>query len=204
MPHLSDPPYILPRATAEALVGRRLPAELFDWPLLGHRILVALEPPKTRFGSIIVPVQSQKLPARGHVISAGELVGTPWHPASGECTAYWPLRSAIETEHGIRIVPDPSTILGARVLFSAYAGDALLLDPDDEGDPNQSWVEKMKEMGMDSLEWWRSPFKTMTDNDIISYHLPSLPAPLTRTTGRATVSGDEISDAAPRHRYGAA
>lgn len=166
---IPEPPYILDQATAERLTKRRLPRELFNWPPLGHRLYVVLEPPKTRYGLIHVPGQAQKLPARGTVIAVGELVGRRWTPASGECIGYWPLTASVETPDGIRQTPAPWTLLGVRVLFSAYAGEALLIDPDEEtNDDDKSWVDLLKEMNMDSLEWWKSPFKMMTDNDIIA------------------------------------
>ncbi len=171
---IPTPPYFLKRETAELLVGHKISKEIFNWAVLGHRILVALEPPKRSIGSIIIPSTSQKFPARGYVIAAGELVGTKWHPASGEVAGYWPIKAGVETEHGVQWHPAPWTILGARIVFGAYAGEALVFEPDVDGDEGKDWVEAMRESGMDSLEWFRSPYKMLTDADPWLYDIRSI------------------------------
>jgi hypothetical protein len=232
---IPTPPFQLPRRAAELLVGHPISREVFAWPILGHRILVALDPPKRKIGSIEIPPSSQKFAARGHVIAVGELVGTKWHPASGEATGWWPItlslphlpavwccadfhraatprpivggetyavltsagwfmvdweEAAIGGTNGSPITecphckrttrhnryeqraesrPAPWTLLGVRVLFGSYAGEALVFEPDIDLDEGKDWVEALKESGTDSLEWWKSPYKTLTDGDLQYY-----------------------------------
>jgi hypothetical protein len=202
---LPQSPYILPQAEAEALTGRRLPTSLFRCATLGHRILVVLEPPRTRIGRIHLASQSQKNSAWGRVIAAGDLVGQKWSP-SGECTGYWPIYTPaiVGYEKGsddierpmVRTFPAPWTILGARVFLYAFSGDAVPVEPDDTTEADdKSWVDKLEEMGMggQSLEYWKSPFKVATDNDVVFVDTDSVAEwrkELTATTGGATVALD--------------
>jgi len=155
-------PLVLAKADAEALVGHPLPQQLFDFIPLGHRIHVVVEPPKQQFGRIHVPKSAQKRPARGWVVAAGERVGQPWAP-SGEATGWWPLNP-------------PETILGARVVFGAYAGRSLLIDPtDDHRDALKDWFDSSNTGGVnfaDAMDDYLSPFKLMTDADIWSFYGP--------------------------------
>lgn len=170
---LAYPPFILPQADAERIVGHPLPAELFEWAVTGHRILVVTDKPRDRYGPILLPKQSQKRPARGWVISCGELVGRPWHPAGGECVSYWPLSRPHTTEDGGTLwSPDPASILGARILFPAYAGEPITVDPDERSEKSlKEWADDYGDHG---LEAFRSPFRMMTDNEVFMYHIPSI------------------------------
>ena len=148
-------PGVLAKDEAEDLVGHPLPDQLFEWVPIGHRIHVVVEAPKSKIGEIIVPKSAQKRPARGWVVAAGELVGTRWSP-SGEATGWWPLSP-------------PSTILGARVIFGAYAGRSLLIDPTDGHKAAlKDWFdEKVSGVNFaDAMDDFLSPFKLLTDNDI--------------------------------------
>jgi hypothetical protein len=158
---IPTPPYRLSREEASRITGRKLPADIFETAIIGHRILIVLEPPRTKIGRIHLASTSIKLPARGHVIMVGESVGEKWSP-SGECTGRWPV--TIRTPDG-QVSPAPWTLLGVRVVVWSYSGDSVPYEPDDS-DPDTSWLDNLTDMGMENLEWWKSPFKMVTDNDI--------------------------------------
>lgn len=107
-------PVIGNQAKLEALLGRPLPAELFEFQPWGHRIVVSRDEPLKRIGSIHVPDTAQLPPARGTVISCGPSVGLGRHDYVGHCPV------------------TPERLIGARVLFGAYAGQSLKIDPRDD------------------------------------------------------------------------
>lgn len=161
-------PMVLAQEQAEELVGHPLPSQLFEWVPIGHRLVVVVEPPKQQIGRIHVPKSAQKRPARGWVVAAGELVGTRWSP-SGEATGWWPLSP-------------PDTVLGARVIFGAYAGRSLLIDPtEDHRTALKEWFDQ-NVSGVsfaDAMDEFLSPFKLLTDNDIWAFYGPDFFNPTT-------------------------
>lgn len=146
-------PWILDQERAEEIVGHPLPEPLFRWAPLGHRIIVVVEPPAEKAGVLYIPDRSKHRPARGWVVSAGELVGTRWAP-SGEATGWWPFSP-------------PESILGARIIFGTYAGRAIKIDPTE--DHKRTLEEWSRDHGVSygaAMDDYLSPFKLLTDNDI--------------------------------------
>ena len=100
---------------AEAVVGRPLPIELFEFDRIwGRRVLVVCESPEVVYGSIIIPSTALAKEPRttGWVVACGPYVCIPesgipgWSPFS------------------------PEELLLKRVMFSAFAGTELPVTKD--------------------------------------------------------------------------
>lgn len=127
---------------AEAVVGRKLPADLFGYDQIwGRRILVVREQEETRYGSIWIPAQSQTSKTTGWVISAGPEIGVP-EPG----TAGWSPFS-------------PKELLLKRVLFGLWAGTDMPVSED----PGAANIEVDGEIRPALVR----PYIGMTDLDII-------------------------------------
>jgi co-chaperonin GroES (HSP10) len=138
------------RSDAETLTGyASLPPELFETLPLGRRIYVIREKTRDKEGSIILPEQSQEARSVGWVVAAGPDIGLPsTMPAGGR----WPWA--------------PHTILGTKVVFGAWKGQALKPDFDD---PTLPWV--LEAGGPRSVkDDAGSPFRIITDMDIFAVY----------------------------------
>ena len=107
-------PLVADQAKLQALLGRELPDALFTFRPWGHRVVITRDEPLRKIGGIHVPETALTPPARGTVVSVGPLVGTGHASFTGYCP-YLPQR-----------------LLGAKVLFGAYAGQSLRIDPRDD------------------------------------------------------------------------
>lgn len=101
-------PLRAPREMIERLAGRTLPDEVFKLRPWGRRILVVRQEGPEEIGGIWLPDQAKEPLSVGWVVAVGPLVGTP-HPEYGG----W--------------IGDPVDLLGRKVLFGKYAGQALLV-----------------------------------------------------------------------------
>ena len=99
-------PVIADQKKMETLVGRELPAELFEFAPWGIRLVVVRdEPARTTQGGLYIPDQAKEWPTTGRVVSVGpgKVLDT------GE-------RSKMQVKEG------------DRVLFTSYAGTEVKLD----------------------------------------------------------------------------
>jgi len=106
--------FVANQAKLEALLGRKLPDELFQFQPWGYRVVVTRDEPLRKIGGIHLPDSSLVPPARGTVVSVGHQVGRNFNAATNIC----PLPA--------------SQLLGATVLFGNYAGQSLKIDPRDD------------------------------------------------------------------------
>lgn len=144
VPPESPVPISLTQDQAEAVIGRKLPTELFQFVPLGHRIVVVREKPKTMHGKLHIPARSQTARAAGWVVAVG--------PDVGKGIPNWVGRWPWPREQ----------LLGAHIVFGAYAGQALMIDSDSTLD---EWVEEAGGTGH-TMDDYLSPFKLMTDNEL--------------------------------------
>lgn len=117
-------PVMANKTKLEAIVGRPLPEELFHFTPWGRRLVVVRENPvEMHKGIIYIPKQAQERPAVGWVASCGQDVG-PSYASLGPTVGTSPF--------------DARQLLGVKVLFGAYAGDALLIGDTGDNDLFQS------------------------------------------------------------------
>ena len=125
-------PWALPTAAkaskseAEAVVGRPLPVELFEFDQIwGRRVLVVCESPEVLYGSIVIPIAALAREPRttGWVVACGPWVGTPEQGLPG----WSPF--------------PPEELLLKRVLFSAFAGTDLPVTQDPGKMSNKEFAE---------------------------------------------------------------
>ena len=109
------------RSALLAKIGRELHPEVWELRMVGYRMLVVPEPAgETYKGLIHKPRSAQEREAlemgAGYVIAVGPLVGSD-ERANG-------LAGAVGLSH-------PADLLGARVLYRAYAGTNLRTNEED-------------------------------------------------------------------------
>lgn len=108
------------RAALDLILGRKLPDEVWEQQLTGHRLLVVPEPVSERVagGLLWKPrsvQQREKLEmGAGYVIAVGPCVGQPGapHPVGVLCV-------------------QPTDMLGTHVLFKQYSGTNLRISDED-------------------------------------------------------------------------
>ena len=134
---------------AAAVVGRRLPDDLFKFVPWGRRLIVVREPPELTYGSIIIPasVRSDQQKSVGWVISAGPDVG--FADLSGRTPA------------GLSPV-NATEILLRKVLFGKYAGTPFLVQD----------AKDVDDLYQDRDQKHLNPYILMTDADILGEILP--------------------------------
>lgn len=117
-------------------LGRELPEEVYRQQITGRRILVAPQPVDEKWGLLYKPrgaIEREKLQmGAGWVIAVGPLVGNPGAPHVA----------------GSVLCSEPEDLLGHRVLYKAYTGVALQLDPDEDE--------------------WQGSLVVMTDCDVLA------------------------------------
>ena len=96
----------------ERLFGEAIHPAIASFVPFGRRLVVMREEPLRMYAGVIhIPENAVEIPARGWVIAVGNSVGSPWDPGA-------PV---------LGIVPlSPVQLLGCKVLFGMYAGQALL------------------------------------------------------------------------------
>ena len=125
---MNDLPLIANQAKLEKIVGRSLPAEVFNFAPWGHRLVVVRAEPIKEIRGIHLP--NEQVLAQGWVLSVGQDVGLPSPGAVGIC-------------------PIPrERLLGCNVLFGAYAGLPLKT-----GDPLESEFESQFTVMCDLDVW---------------------------------------------------
>jgi chaperonin GroES len=95
-------PMIANQAKLEAIVGRKLPDDLFKFAPWGHRLIVVREEPVRKVGQIHVPEVAVEKLAEGWVLSVGHLVNQD-------------MAAPLSKER----------LLGCKVVFGKYAGDNI-------------------------------------------------------------------------------
>lgn len=105
-------PLRVDRDLFKAYTGQEIHPQVLEFMPFGRRLVVMREEPLRMYEGVIhIPDQAQDLPASGWVISTGNSVGDPWAPGSPPLGNI-PLRAV--------------QLLGCKVLFGMYAGQALL------------------------------------------------------------------------------
>jgi co-chaperonin GroES (HSP10) len=134
-------PAVAEKASLEAVLGEELPAELFTIVPWGHRIVVVREKPiETTQGGIIIPKPAQRQLDTGWVVSIGDRVG--------EIDAH----SSVYA--GVCPISPPEALLGMKVTFAKFGGQALFPRGDSVGGTG-----------------YESRFVLLSDGDIYYHHI---------------------------------
>lgn len=106
IPLLADP------KAFEQYTGEPIHPAIADFTPFGRRLVVMREAPVAMHEGIIhIPESAREVPARGWIIAVGNSIGSTWEPGV-------PTLGTIPVE--------PVYLLGCKVLFGMYAGQALL------------------------------------------------------------------------------
>lgn len=134
-------PAVAERSSMEKLVGEPLPAELFTVVPWGHRLVVVREKPiETTQGGIIIPKPAQRQIDTGWVVAIGDRVG-----AEDAFSVTYP---------GVAPIQPPEALLGMKVTFAKYGGQALFPKQDSVGGAG-----------------YESRYVLLTDGDIYFHHI---------------------------------
>jgi co-chaperonin GroES (HSP10) len=114
-PHTTPPegfPLVADPALFHRYTGETIHPNIAEFTPFGRRLVVMREAAVTMHGGVIhIPESAREVPARGWVIAVGNSIGSTWEPGA-------------PTLGTVPVLP--IRLIGCKILFGMYAGQALL------------------------------------------------------------------------------